>query len=245
MSGRLQEPAGRVCSGKRCFCGGRAVPRLSLTSLGSTRAGCSAAWRHLLPKEANTVGRDSQPSWYFHVSPHPKTHPHPTLCPSCAAHLTVTQTAFGKTSHHPHFNPAASASPHQLPPRMAATGQILPALSLAPHKPSLAALHQRSSPYSQAGSFPNRNSSFWQKLPASDPDFTRVFLTAGCDPARQDSPSTVTVCLLGTAPRGLKFSALKALSLGLFIEGGFPKDSYFWAPQSYAKNTSFLLKEKT
>lgn len=73
------------------------------------------------------------------------------------------------------------------------------------------------------------------------------FLTAGCDPAQQDSPlpSTVTVHLLGTAPRGLKLGALKALSLGLFIEGGFPKASYFWGPQSYTKNTSFLLKEKT
>lgn len=179
--------------------------------------------------------------------PIPKHIPIPVPCPGWAAHLTVTQAAFGRTSNHPHFTPAASASPRQLPPRMAATGQILPAPSLAPHKPSLAAPHQRCSRCSQAGSFPNRDSSFWQKLPASDPDFIPGFLTAGCDPAQQDSPSapTITVRLLGTAPRGLKLGALKALSLGLFIEGGFPKASYFRGPQSYAKNTSFLLKEKT
>lgn len=109
MSGRLQKPAGRVCRGKQCFCGGRAVPRLSWTSLGSIRAGamgCSAAWRHLLPKEATTVGRDSQPSWCFHVSPHPKTHPHPSAVPRLGCTSHCHSGSFWQDIQPPSFHPS-------------------------------------------------------------------------------------------------------------------------------------------
>lgn len=108
MSGRLQKPAGRVCRGKQCFCGRRAVPRLSLTSLGSIRAGatgCTAAWRHP-PKEATRVGRDSGPSWCFHLSPHPKTHPHPTAVPQPGCTSRCHSGSFWQDTQPSSFHPS-------------------------------------------------------------------------------------------------------------------------------------------
>lgn len=110
--------------------------------------------------------------------PIPKHTPTPLLCPGWAAHLTVTQAACARTSNHPHFHPSCPCLSPSCSPRTAATGQILPALSLALHKPSLAPPHQCCSCCSQAGSFLNQDSSFWQQLPASDPDFIPGCLTA-------------------------------------------------------------------
>lgn len=189
---------------------------------------------------------DSQPSWDSHLPPHPKTHPQPTAVPWLGCTSRCHSGSFWQHIHPSSFHPSCLCLSPQLPLRMAGTGQILPALSLALHKPSLAPPHQHCSHCSQAGSFPNRGSSFWQKLPASDPDFIPGFLTAGCDPGWWDSPSALhNNCLpFRNCTRGLKLSVLEALSLGLFIESGFPKASCFWGPQSYAKNTSFLLKAK-
>lgn len=114
---------------------------------------------------------------------------------------------------------------------------------------------RRSGP--QAGSLPasrNRDSSFWQKLPASDPDFILGFLIAGCKVGPCSGRVlggtarlryAITVCLLGiaptaAAPRVLKLNALKALSLGLLIESSFPKAPYFWEPQNNAKIPAFF-----
>lgn len=144
--------------------------------------GCTA------PKDSTRVGRDSQPSWCFHLPPYQNTRP-PHCCAPAGLHilLSLRQLVPG----HPTIL-TSSQLPlplPQLPPRMAATGQTLPALSLALHKPGLAHPHQCCSSCSQAGSFLNQDSSFWQKLPASDPDLIPGCLRAGCDPAGQDSPS--------------------------------------------------------
>lgn len=98
---------------------------------------------------------------------------------------------------------------------------------------------------------------FWQKLPASDPDSIPGFLTAGCTEAACSGqvvsgtaqlPAAITVCLSGTAltavaPRSPKPNALKALSLGLLVESGFPKAPYFWGPQNDAKIPTFFGKK--
>lgn len=169
------------------------------------------------------MGPDSQPSWCSHLSPSQNTRP-PHCCAPAGLHISLSLRQL--LPGHPTIliSPQLPLPLPQLPSRVAATGQILLALSLAPHKPGLAL----GTSCSQAGAFLNRDSSFWQKLPASDPDFSPGCLTAGCDPARRDSPCAL---LDNCAPfrnctRSLKLSALTALSR-VFTEGGLPKASYF------------------
>lgn len=133
---------------------GRAVPRLSLTSLGSIRAGvvgCTSQGGH--HSGQSLTAQMVLPS----LSSSQNTSPS-HCCAPAGLHISLSlrQLLPG--------HPTILISP-QLPlplppaaPRMA-TGQILPALSLALHKLSLAPPHQHCS-CSQAQSFPNQDSSF-------------------------------------------------------------------------------------
>ena len=205
------------------------------------------------------MDRDLQPSWSLRLSPCSDIHPHPTAVPRLGCTSPCHSGGFWQdiqlSSFHPSrlcLSPSAAcrddsrrANPLCPHPGTAQTqlGSPTPALraaALVPERGSL--LVSR-----------NRDSSFWQKIPASDLDFIPGFLRAGCKVGPCSGrvlsgtarlPSAITVCLLGialtaAAPRGLKLNALKALSRGLLIESGFPKDPIFWGPQNYAKITAF------
>lgn len=217
---------------------------------------CSAAWRHPLPKEATKVDRDPQPSGSLHLSPHPETHPHPTAVPRLGCTSCCHSGSFWQDVQLSLFHPSClclSPSPARRDDSRR-PNPLCPRRGTAQTRVGSAACH-RSGP--QAGSLPastNQDSSFWQKLPASDPDFILGFLIAGCKVGPCSGrvlgrtarlPYAITVCLLGiaptaAAPRGLKLKALKALSLGLLIESGFPKALYFWEPQNNAKIPAFF-----